>query len=44
MDKTKYLKEQKIKMNNFGSEVEHICSLQRDPLEPKDLCGKGNYM
>lgn len=31
-------------MNNFGSKVEHVCSLQKDPMEPVELCGKGNYI
>lgn len=30
-------------MNNFGFKVEHIYSLQTDPLQPVELCGKGNH-
>ena len=31
-------------MNNLGFKVEHACSLQTILLQPRELCGKANYM
>lgn len=42
--KTTFFKEQKIKMNNFASKIDLVCSLQTDPLEPIELCVKENYI